>query len=556
MEKNSQSYQLKRIVKQSLIAVVVGAVLLVFSVGTNIWVGMVTDEELETTTFLNQYRLGSKTLTHAVQSYAATGEQQYYEEYMKELEEDKNRDIAWAGLKKNNIKKTEWSSMNQIAELSDGLVPIEKEAMELAGAGDVTGAKERVFGEEYAKTTEQINSFTNEAIDKIQKRVKASKDRLRIFQVIVEILYSLSFIYVVLQIIRLVKFSREELLSPIIKVSEQMKELAEGDFHTDLDVAMDESEVGKMATAIALMKRNITSMIREISDILERMGDGNYNFKIEQNYVGEFDQIKESLYKISGKMRETLTTIREVSQQIDSGSEQLAYAAQDLAEGCTEQAGKVSNLVNLMDEIYHSMENSAAEAKETVKLSTNAGHVLVAGNAKMQELKEAIGDISRCSEEIGEIIGTIEEIASQTNLLSLNASIEAARAGEAGKGFAIVADQVKNLADESAKAAGETNKLIERTILAVERGIAIADETALSISEVMQGAKDATDKMETTSKILSNDVANMHEINENIVRVAEIVDNNSAASEETAAVSEEQKAQVESMVGLMDKFKI
>ena len=556
MEKNSQSYQLKRIVKQSLIAVVVGAVLLVFSVGTNIWVGMVTDEELETTTFLNQYRLGSKTLTHAVQSYAATGEQQYYEEYMKELEEDKNRDIAWAGLKKNNIKKTEWSSMNQIAELSDGLVPIEKEAMELAGAGDVTGAKERVFGEEYAKTTEQINSFTNEAIDKIQKRVKASKDRLRIFQVIVEILYSLSFIYVVLQIIRLVKFSREELLSPIIKVSEQMKELAEGDFHTDLDVAMDESEVGKMATAIALMKRNITAMIREISDILERMGDGNYNFKIEQNYVGEFDQIKESLYKISGKMRETLTTIREVSQQIDSGSEQLAYAAQDLAEGCTEQAGKVSNLVNLMDEIYHSMENSAAEAKETVKLSTNAGHVLVAGNAKMQELKEAIGDISRCSEEIGEIIGTIEEIASQTNLLSLNASIEAARAGEAGKGFAIVADQVKNLADESAKAAGETNKLIERTILAVERGIAIADETALSISEVMQGAKDATDKMETTSKILSNDVANMHEINENIVRVAEIVDNNSAASEETAAVSEEQKAQVESMVGLMDKFKI
>ena len=99
MEKNSQSYQLKRIVKQSLIAVVVGAVLLVFSVGTNIWVGMVTDEELETTTFLNQYRLGSKTLTHAVQSYAATGEQQYYEEYMKELEEDKNRDIAWVGLK-------------------------------------------------------------------------------------------------------------------------------------------------------------------------------------------------------------------------------------------------------------------------------------------------------------------------------------------------------------------------------------------------------------------------------------------------------------------------
>ena len=295
-------------------------------------------------------------------------------------------------------------------------------------------------------------------------------------------------------------------------------------------------------------------MILEVSDILEKMGDGNYNFTIEQEYVGEFDQIKESLYKISEKMRDTLTTIREVSQQIDSGSEQLSYAAVDLAEGCTEQAGKVSNLVHLMDEMYSSMEHSAMEASETVKISTSAGEVLIEGNEKMHELKEAIEDISKCSEEIGQIIGTIEEIASQTNLLSLNASIEAARAGEAGKGFAIVADQVKNLADESAKAAGETNKLIERTILAVERGISIADETSQSIEEVMQGAKDATEKMQSTSKILSRDVEHMHEINENIVRVSEIVDNNSAASEQTAAVSQEQKAQVESMVNLMDKF--
>lgn len=556
MGKNSQSFHLKRIVKQSTIAVIMGAVLLLFSVGTNILVSMVTDEELETTTYLNQYRLGSKMLTYSVQAFAATGEQEYYDNYMKELNEDKNRDIALEGLKKNNITKEEWDGMNQIADLSNGLVPIEEEALELASNGDTETAKEHVYGEEYAKTTQQINTITDTVINQIQRRLNGVKVKLRFFQIIIELLYSASFIYVVLQIVRLVKFAREELLSPIVKVSEQMTELAAGDFHADLDVAVDDSEVGKMAEAIARMKQNITGMIREISDILERMGDGDYKFDIEQEYVGEFGQIKESLYKISGKMRDTLTTIREISQQIDSGSEQLSYAAVDLAEGCTEQAGKVSNLVTLMGEMYQSMQHSAEEAVETVKLSTSAGEVLTAGNQKMQELKEAIGDISKCSEEIGEIIGTIEEIASQTNLLSLNASIEAARAGEAGKGFAIVADQVKNLADESAKAAGETNKLIERTILAVERGISIADETALSMNEVMQGAKKATEKMEGTSKILSSDVEHMHEINENIVRVSEIVDNNSAASQETAAVSQEQKAQVESMVGLMDKFVI
>ena len=556
MNKYSKSYHLKRIVRQSVIAVVVGAVLLLLSLGTNIWMTMVTDEELETTTYLNQYRIASKTLTYAVQAYAATGEQNYYDDYMKELNEDKNRDIAWAGLEKNHITKDEWQKMNQIAELSNGLVPLEEEAFTLAGKGDTETAREHVFGKEYSDTVRQINSLTDEAIHQIQSRLNASKMTMRIFQIFIEVLYSLSFLYLVYEITRLVKFSRNELLDPIVKVSEQMTELAAGDFHTELAVTVDDSEVGNMAGSIALMKQNMTAMIQEISDVLESMGDGNYNISIEQDYVGEFGQIKESFLKICEKMRETLSTIREVAQQIDSGSEQLAYAASDLAEGSTEQAGKISDLVSLVDNMYHSMEHSANEANETVKLSSRASHVLITGNEKMQELKETIGQISKCSEEIGEIIRTIEDIASQTNLLSLNASIEAARAGEAGRGFAIVADQVKDLADQSAKAAGESDKLIERTVMAVEKGIEIADEAALSMDEVMQGAKEATDKMGQMSELLTNDVNNMNHINENIIRVADIVDNNSAASEETAAVSEEQKAQVESMVNLMDQFKI
>lgn len=556
MEKKSQSFQLKKIVSQSIIAVGVGAVLLLFSIGTSVFMSRVTDEELETTTYLNQYRLGSKTLTYAVQAYAATGDQQYYDDYMRELNEDKNRDVALAGLKKNNVTKEEWDSMNQIADFSNGLVPIEEEAMELAGKGDTEGAKGLVFGEEYRSTTQQINSLTDEVITHIQKRINDAKVKLRIFQGVVELIYALSFVYLILQIVKIVKFSREELLAPIVKVSDQMLELAEGDFHADFDLEEDSSEVGKMAGAIIYMKSSVTAMIKEISDILERMGSGDYNFEICQEYVGEYGQIKESFLKISEKMRETLGTIREVSRQIDSGSEQLSCAAVDLAEGSQEQAGKISDLVSLMNDMYKSMEHSAKEAAETVEISTNAGHVLEAGNAKMQELKEAISEISSCSEEIGNIISTIEDIASQTNLLSLNAAIEAARAGEAGKGFAIVADQVKSLADESAKAAGETDKLIERTVMAVDKGILIADETAVNMEEIMLGAKEATGRMDKMSGILTGDVQHMHQLNENIMRIAEIVDSNSAASQETAAVSQEQKAQVETMVGLMDKFNV
>lgn len=556
MKNNSQAFQLKKIIRQSVISVIAGTIFLLLSIGTNVWMNHVTDEELETTTYLNQYRLGSKALTYAVQTYAVTGNQEYYDNYMKELNEDKNRDIAWAGLEKNNITKDEWARLNQIAELSNGLVPLESEALELAKNGDTETAKSCVFGEEYESTAQTISSLTDDAIAQVQTRVNNAKNRLRIFQIIIEILYISSFLYLVFQIQRIVKFSRKELLEPIINVSGQMILLSEGNFHTDLHMDADESEVGKMVGAIFLMKKNIVGMIREISNILEQMGNGDYCFEMKQEYVGEFGQIQESFLKISAKMRETMVTIREVSQQIDSGSEQLACAAVDLAEGSTEQANKVSDLVNLMEDMYESMENSAKDAASTVELSTKAGQVLIAGNAKMQELKEAISEISKCSEEIGEIIGTIEAIASETNLLSLNASIEAARAGEAGKGFAIVAGQVKKLADESARAAGETNKLIERTVAAVEKGIIIADETAENMVDVMKGAKEATDKMEQTSHNLTNDVQNMQQINENIIRVAEIVDNNSATSEETAAVSEEQKAQVESMVSLVDKFNI
>ena len=140
--------------------------------------------------------------------------------------------------------------------------------------------------------------------------------------------------------------------------------------------------------------------------------------------------------------------------------------------------------------------------------------------------------------------------------MSLNAAIEAARAGEAGRGFAVVAEQVKNLAEESARASGRTTQLIETTIEAVDKGISIADETVENMAEVMQGAMEATQKMGQIADMLNTEVRNIHDINNTIQRVSEVVDSNSATSQETAAVSEEQKAQVETMASLVDYFKI
>lgn len=551
-----QGAALKRLVKHALMNVVIGIVFLVLTIVVNLISSNVQSQQLNATKALNQYRNGSKSLTYSVQSYAVTGNKTYYDAYMRELNEDKSREKALETLKGINITSGEWEELNNISGLSEGLVPLEEQALECAAKGDTQAACGYVFSDEYEDTTSQISLLTDDVIDKIQDRNSSKRTILNIIMIAIQILYIGAFIFIVKDIINIIRFAREELLVPIKKVSLQMAELADGNFKAPLDLEEDESEVGSMVSSINFMKRNITNMVREISDNLEQMSNGDYNINIQQEYIGEFIQIKDSFISIGEKMKKTLLTLREVSGHIDNGSEQLACAAEDLAEGCTAQAMQVSELVSIIGGMTDSMECNASAASESVGIASKAGKSLQAGNQKMQELIDAISDISRCSEQIGSIIGDIEDIASQTNLLSLNAAIEAARAGEAGKGFAVVAEQVKSLAEESAKAAGRTTTLIETTVEAVDKGISIANETAANMSEVMEGAMEATQKMGQIASMLEQDVKRMHEVNDNISQVSSVVDNNSATSEETAAISQEQNQQVEAMVSLMEQFVI
>ena len=553
----SQAEELKLITKTTYSIVIVAVIVLAIFVFLTIFSQRKSQIQLENTMYLTQFCTGSENLTSAVQAFAVTADEKYYQEYMDELEVVKNRDIALEGLKKNGLKDSEWDMINNISNLSNELVPLETSAMDSARAGDTKTAMDYVFGDEYEDTVHIINNDTDVLINTVQERMAKEQKIVNFIMYTCEVIFIIICVAMVRMIIKTIHFSKKELLDSIVGVSSALGELSQGRLDADLTkMHVDESEVGRMVGALQYMESNFNDMISEISGVLESMAHGNYRVNVNKEYVGDFFKIKESLLDIVDETKKVLATIQITAQEIDSGSEQMAKAAMDLAEGSTVQSQMVQEVAEMVNKMAVSLEDKAKEAEETVKMAEGAAAVMMDGNAKMQELKEAIGEIEKCSNEIHNIIGTIEDIANQTNLLSLNASIEAARAGDAGRGFAVVAEQVKNLAEESANAAGETKKLIETTVAAVRKGISFADVTAESMNSVISKAQESIGMMNKISIELREEVTNMYQIDSDVARVAEIVDNNSATSEETAAVSQQQTAQVATMVQMLEQFKI
>ena len=560
---NGQAARLNHISKRVLRSLIVCGVMFIIVLGTQIYSSSIASEEVETVKALNQYRLGSKALTYAVQAYAVTGDKTYYDAYMNELEVDKNRDKALEILKGNDISSDEWAGMDKIAELSNGLVPLEESAMESVENGDMDAAINYVFGEEYANTINEINTTTTTTIETVINRMEKKSKTVDIIGYIMFALFFVAIGWIVLLLRQTISYSKKELIDPIEKVAQQMETMANGQLHAPFEMEPDESEVGSMVASIQSMKESISGIINEISTILKQMGEGNYNIKITQEYVGDYELIRDSFVAIGNTMKETITTIRDVSQQVDSGSGQLAMAAEDLATGSTTQAGKVSDLAEKLSIFFENTKNNAREAAEARELSISAAKKMYDGNEKMQELKVAIKEISNCSSQISSINESIEAIAAQTNLLSLNASIEAARAGEAGKGFAVVADSIKGLSENTTKELEGIKSIITSLVTGFDKCATCIDlvvnsnetnindtnEVIAAFSLIEAGISETNEKVEKIASVISNAI---DEINFVSTQVEDV----EGSAESTAAVSEQVTASTEELAALMNSVEV
>ena len=289
-----------------------------------------------------------------------------------------------------------------------------------------------------------------------------------------------------------------------------------------------------MARALNHISTTVDNYVNDISHQLSQMAANDMNVEIRQNYIGDFIPIQVSIEKIANSLNRTLRQIKLSADDVAADSVSVSSGAQALSKGAEEQAEAIEELASSIENLSKDI---TANADDAQKMSLNAARVserIENGNQEMDKLVHAMSDIQEASAGIEKIIKAIEDIADETNILSLNASIEAARAGEAGKGFVVVANQIRNLAVKSSESVSQTTELIGRSLTAVENGVLIADETARSLSAVVEGAKEITDSVEKISNASLNQKMVLQEVVKSVDLIEGVVQSNISAAQESA----------------------
>ena len=347
------------------------------------------------------------------------------------------------------------------------------------------------------------------------------------------------------------------IVSGVTQVRDAAVKMAGGDF--DVNVHYDcKDEIGELAEDMRSLGARTKNVIEDIDYILEELKNGNLRVRSRDIglYVGSFENVIISLRKFRGDLNETMEKITVSSDQVASGSEQVALGAQSLSQGATEQASSIEELaaeINIVSDIIKSNAEKATEASDR---TNDAVTKLSSAKSEMNELADAIREMSASSEDTKKIIKTIEDIAFQTNILALNAAVEAARAGAAGKGFAVVADEVRNLAGKSAEAAKNTTVLIEGTVSAIERGRVLSDQVVDEMNLTESAAQVVLDINNDIAKNASSAAESITQISTSVEQISGVVQNNSATAEESAAASEELSGQSQILKELTARFQL
>lgn len=377
--------------------------------------------------------------------------------------------------------------------------------------------------------------------------------------IVMIVIGSIMLIAVTAYAVYITKKTSDSLVGPVKELESASKRLYMGDMSASKDITYhSEDELGTLAESLRGSMDTLNDWVQEISGTLAEIAEGDLSKSASNitDFRGDFSSIKDSFVLILNEFNEALTLISESSHQIDVGSDEIAKSATDLATGTTEQASAVQELTATIMTVAQAAQDSANQTDEAYNAVMKSVAEAEKDREQMRLLQTEMERIKEVSSEIENIIVTIEDIASQTSLLSLNASIEAARAGEAGRGFAVVAEQIGKLAQDSAQAAVNTKNLIEVTIHEIDNGNQITDKTVVAFEKIIDELNSFAEMTKRVREESTGSAAAMKEIEKGIEQISDVTQQNSATSEESSAVAEELAAKATELDEQVKRFKL
>ena len=469
------------------------------------------------------------------------GAREHIDEYIEDLLE----------MKKSETQK---EHVEEIANLWESTKVLHDQVIECVYAKDIVGAITV-----YTTTFEEMSSELNELLEHLgadmnevagrEYRTARNTD-----------MGSIIFLFITATVALITGFKMTNLLTkvittPILEMTSAAEKIAQGDL--DVNITHESTdELGDMAKSFSTMCNMLKNIIADLSYVLDELKNGNFNAssKNKSLYIGAFEKIIDNVYTTAINQSNTLEHINNIVAQVSLGAEQLADGAQNIAEGAANQSVSIKDLSNAIVNITNISADSTTKALETVGNVRIAVENAEQGKTDAAKLTDAMQRIIETSREIENIIADIEDIASQTNLLSLNASIEAARAGEAGRGFAVVADEIRKLAEQSSNSANNTRDLIDKTLAEIQRGNQIVDSTTAIMAKTIEDMEHFEVTANNMSKAFQAQSEMIKDVETSITQITDVVDNNSATAQETSAVSEELSAQAISLKELTGQF--
>ena len=394
----------------------------------------------------------------------------------------------------------------------------------------------------------QMETTTKEEADAYYQASEESSDTMLLILIAlagITVLFSSAIWYLI----------SKSITRPIQELKRSAEELAAGNLHTEISYTA-ENELGSLAESMRMTIQALREYMSEIEKSMMLIGKGKLNYQTEVEFKGDFIALKRSLDQISVMLSESMMKISNSAEQVSGGAQQISNGAQMLSQGASEQTGSIEELAANINEISETVKRNADDTVTASDLADAVEQEIMDNSTQMEAVTMAIAQIRQTSKDITGIVKEIEDIAFQTNLLSLNAAVEAARAGDAGRGFSVVAEEIRKLATKTTDASKITAQLIQKSTKSVEEGSALIDASEQSLKHIVDGARDVASKIEQISQSNIQQANFIIQIRQSIEQISDIVQGNSATSEESAAASEELAAQAQILRELVSRFEL